>query len=258
MVMPAEHEIHVKLIHHLLKAGVHIVLNIRICRVLCHCLCGFMVRHDQPVILSCIFACRRAHRCPEVLDHCLGFGIILFRTRNTRISRILLIIAARICAGVQRHKKYIIIKIIIISFCLHLAALCKIILSIPVRRHAVGLRMIRDLIRRCLDIISMALACPVVLSAECGFHLHQLTVLIDTFHCHLIWQIEVVCKHIVPVMISHCRGICDRGHLLRRKERGVLAGFSPALVLHLVARRHDKVHAFFCKLLHHGSPSGLV
>ena len=258
MIMSAENKIHVKLIHHLFKACVHIVLDIRICRVLCHCLCGFMMRHDQPVILSCILACRRSHCCTEVLDHCLSFGIFLSRARNTCISCILFIIAARICTGVQRHKKYIIIKIIIISFCLHLAALCEVILSFRVRRHSVGLRIVRDLIRCCLDIISMTLACPVVLSAECCFDLLQLTVIVDALHCHLIGQIEVVCKHVMSVVISHCRGVRDRGHLRRRKERGVLAGFSPALILHLVSGRHNKVHALLCNLLHHGSPSGLV
>ena len=82
----------------------------------------------------------------------------------------------------------------------------------------------------------MALACPIVLPAECGLYLFQNAVLIHSCHRHLIGQVKMICEHIVPVMVSHCRRICDRGHLFRGKERRVLARFPPALVLHLVSR----------------------
>ena len=77
VVMSAEDKIHVKLIHHLLKSRVHIILNIRIRRMFCDCLRRFVMRYDQPVILARILGNRRIHGHPEVLHHCLCLGIVL-------------------------------------------------------------------------------------------------------------------------------------------------------------------------------------
>ena len=180
--MSSEHKIHVELIHHLLEACVHIVLDIRVRRMLCNGLRGLVVCHDQPVILTRILRNSGIHSRTEVLHHCLCLGVIFCSAGNAGISCILLVISARIRPGVQSDEQHIVIEIIIVAFCLHLTALCEIILSLRIGRHAVGLRVIGNFICCRLDIVSMALACPVILTAERGLYLFQHAVLIHACH----------------------------------------------------------------------------
>ena len=243
VVVSAQDKIYVKLVHHLFEARVHVVLNVRVRRMLGHGLGGFVMRYDQPLILARVFADGCVHGGAEVVHHGLSLGVIFGCAGHTGVSCILLIIPSRISACVQGDEEHIVIEIIVVSLCLHLPALCKVILSLCVWSYAVRLGAVCDLIRRRLDIVAVALACAVVLSPERGLYLGERAVLIHACHRHLVGQIEVVLEHVMAVVVAHCRRISDGRHLLRGEEGGVLAGFAPALILHLVPGGYYKADA---------------
>src|SRR5699024_7372489 len=203
-------------------------------RMLGHGLGGFVVGHDQPLILARVFADGCVHGGAEVVHHGLGLGVIFGCAGHTGVSCILRIVPSRIGACVQGDEEDIVIEIIVVALCLHLPALRKVILSLFIWSYAVGLGVVCNLVCCSLDIVAVALARAAVLSPEGGLYLGERAVLVHARHRHLVGQVEVVLEHIVAVVVAHCRSIRDGCHLLRREEGGVLAGLAPALILHLV------------------------
>ena len=100
VIMSAQDEIYVKLVHHFFESCIHIVLNIGVCRMLCYSLGGFMMGDNQPLILTCIFRSRRIQRSSEIFHDCLCLGVVLGSAGHIRIVCVFLIVSSRICSGI--------------------------------------------------------------------------------------------------------------------------------------------------------------
>ena len=102
----------------------------------------------------------------------------------------------------------------------------------------------------------MTLTRPTVLPTKCCLHLaeHAFT----SIYKHFIWQIKMICKHIMSVMISNRRSIKNRGHLLRCKKCGIFTWLSPTLIFHLISGRYNQIYILLHQLIQHSCPTGLV
>ena len=264
MVVAAQDEVHVEVVHQGLEPGVHVVLNVRVGGMLGHGLGGLVVGDDEPVILALILLGGAGEGAAEVLHHGLGLGVVLGGAGHAGVVPVFplqVVVAAGVGPGVQGDKEHVVVEVVVVALGLHLSPLGEVVLTVGVGGDTVAVALIGNLLGGGLDVVAVALAGAAVLAPEGGLHLFQQGVGAQQAvlgHFHLVGQIEVVGKHVVAVVVAHGGGVGDGGHLLRGKEGLVLAGLAPALVLHLVTGGHHQGGSGLAHHFHHLGPAGLV